>query len=203
MFVGFVTTQSSNIPAMAQYGTFYVNPTNPGIPNSAANVPANTNTQTNNQVNNDKGANNLGLFIDDPYTCGGGFFGNARGGNGKLKLNVSLFREDNNQLAYSFVAPIVNEKWVLDFDYDKVASGKYKVVSTITDEKSYTASYIFNADVKKPKECTAVNNLTTVLIRTGGFVNNNSVATFSSFGILSLACGIIFKIRHPREYAHR
>ena len=196
----FIANQLSNVPAIGQYGNFYVNPSNSGLPNTP-NTSSSPNNQ--NQVNKDKGANNLGMYIDDPYTCGDNFFGNARGGNGKLKLNVSLYKIGDNQLAYSFEVPIANEKCVLSIDYDKVQSGKYKVVSTVTDEKSYTASYTFIAEVKKPQECTVVNNITTVLIRTGGFVSENSLVTFSSFGIFTLACGIIFKIRHPREYPQR
>lgn len=203
-----IFNQLSNVPVVAQYGGSFINTTTKNYtidPNTGLPTTQNNSSSLNNQnqVNKDKGANNLGMYIDDPYTCGDNFFGNARGGNGKLKLNVSLYKIDSNQLAYSFEVPIVNEKWVLDIDYDKVLSGKYKVVSTVTDEKGYTASYTFTAEVKKPQECTVVNNLTKVLIRTGGFVSDNSLVTFSSFGILTLACGIIFKIRHPQEYVQR
>lgn len=199
----FLASFYSSPSVSANYGGYVINPsTNNPTTNNTTNtsVPSNT---TNNQTNKDVGAKNLTIYVDDPYTCGGNLFGNATGGNGQLKLGVGFYRLSDNVLAYAFEPTIKNGKWELAIDYSKVVSDKYRVVTTVRDEQNYTATAVLNIDLKPTSSCTPINNLTTVLIRTGGFVQENSLMTASSLGIFTLACSLLLRLSYQPQTPQR
>ncbi len=174
----------SSLPTFADYGDFGLNPAS-SLPTNPANS-----SQSNSSLTS---SNNLKISIEDPYICGSGVNGNVSGGNGKKIIKVELFSESKIVYTTSTTSD-ASDKWKVEFDYSKIPSGKYTIISTVRDEKDLSASYQFKADVKTKSECTSIvqlnNQINTVLIRTGGFVQNN--LPLSLMSAISLVGFVVF-----------
>ena len=183
LFLASLSIIFSSLPTFADYGDFGLNP--------ISSLP--TNPANSSQSNSSLPSSNPKISIEDPYICGGGVNGSVSGGNGKKIIKVELFNE--SKLVYTISATSdTSDKWKVEFDYSKIPSGKYTIISTVRDEKDLSASYQFTADVKTKSECTSIvqlnNQINTVLIRTGGFVQNN--LPLSLMSAISLVGFVIF-----------
>lgn len=174
----------SSLPTFANYGDFGINPAS-SLPTNPANS-----SQSNISLTS---SNSLKISIEDPYICGGGVNGSVSGGNGKKIIKVELFNESKLVYTISTTSDASNN-WKAEFDYSKIPSGKYTIISTVRDEKDLSASYQFTADVKTKSECTSIvqlnNQINTALIRTGGFVQNN--LPLSLMSAISLVGFVVF-----------
>lgn len=196
----FFAALNSSLTVLANYGDFGTGgisslPTNlSSSSNSSQNSNSTSSISSSSISNNAQNANNLQISIDDPYTCGGGTMGSVKGGTGKRIVTVELF--NGSRLIYTVSTVVEGDKWKVDFDYSRIPSGKYLIISTVKDEKGLSANYQFTADVKSKAECTPLvqlsNQVNTVLIRTGGFVQNNlSISLMSAISLIGFV--IFFK----------
>ena len=188
LFTVLLSISNSQVSTFANYGDFGVNPVS-SLPTN----PVKSSTSSSNSSNSSANPNNLKLSIDDPYICGSGTNGSVIGGTGKKIVKVELFSDSKLIYTVSTVADTDN-KWKVDFDYSKIPSGKYTIISTARDEKDLSASFQFTAEVRPKSECTSIvqlsNQINTVLIRTGGFVQNN--LPISLMSAISLVGFVIF-----------
>lgn len=190
LFLIFCSAFLNFLPVSANYGDFET-----GLIGSLTTNPANFSQSSNSSNNSTTNSNNLKISLEDPYVCGSGTSGSVNGGNGKKIIKAELF--DFSKLVYtvSTVAD-TDDKWQVDFDYSKIPSGKYTIISTVRDEKDLSASYQFTADVETKSECTSIvqlnNQINTVLIRTGGFIQNNlSISLMSAISLIGFV--VFFK----------
>jgi len=211
----FSTLILGNVTARANYGDFGAGslpsfPSSSSSPsfNSSSNSQNSQNSSNSNNSSSSKNNSNIGkleLLIEDPYVCGGGTFGSVKGGTGKKIVTVEIF--NGSELVYT-VSTVADSsgKWKVNFDYSKIPNGRYTIKSTAKDESGLSAEYKLDADIKTKADCSGVvvlsNQINAILVRTGGFVQNNLPMTLMS-AISLLGFVIFFKTFGKKKSIYR